>query len=178
MHRPSHSPHSSCAPGPFHRHAPPLPTSFLVEVLCVIALCLCAGGAAPLLNAYAHAVENKYRFLSFGDACLLFNVASQRSTGPAAPSSPSLHSGTGGPSAQGPGLSGGGMQASGDMVPDIVEAASGYGPRTAAAAATAKSSATVDPQGKVLLHSCCAPCSGAMIEEMQQQVWGLWPSWM
>lgn len=76
---------------------------------------------ATLLNAYAHAVANKYRFLSYGDACLFLSE------------------------------------------------------ETAAAAKTERSASnSQDPRAvrqpkpgeKVLLHSCCAPCSGAMIEEM------------
>ena len=47
-----------------------LPKSTLLMLVCAF------GGRERVLNAYREAVENRYRFFSYGDAMLLFPDAS------------------------------------------------------------------------------------------------------
>jgi S-adenosylmethionine:tRNA ribosyltransferase-isomerase len=42
-----------------------LPESTLIMLVCAFA------GIERMKNAYTHAIENKYRFFSYGDACLI-----------------------------------------------------------------------------------------------------------
>jgi predicted adenine nucleotide alpha hydrolase (AANH) superfamily ATPase len=78
------------------------------------------GGKKPLQELYQHAVESKYRFLSYGDACLLINGQS----------SPAQH------------VSEDALRGDGEFA------------------------SVPENRQRVLLHSCCAPCSGAMVEAM------------
>jgi len=82
------------------------------------------GGRAAGL--YRHALAKDYRFLSYGDACLLTRAA-----------------------------------------PETAAAEAAAGGEDAAVAEDGEPRASAKP--RVLLHSCCAPCSGAMIEEMVEK---------
>jgi S-adenosylmethionine:tRNA-ribosyltransferase-isomerase (queuine synthetase)/predicted adenine nucleotide alpha hydrolase (AANH) superfamily ATPase/5,10-methylene-tetrahydrofolate dehydrogenase/methenyl tetrahydrofolate cyclohydrolase/pterin-4a-carbinolamine dehydratase len=83
------------------------------------------GGTGEIRNVYDHALEKDFQFLSYGDACLLFNGE-------------------------------GGRQVARSAGADV---GSNGGPEDSVLA----------PGTKVLLHSCCAPCSGAMIEQMHHE---------
>lgn len=120
------------------------------------------GSAARIHGAYAHAVAQRYRFLSYGDACLLFNHQSGPATAALA------------------------RHVAGRLA--TARLAAMPPPAAAAAAAVEETeppstwvvsrpvaegqAAVAGPLGdteevrKVLLHSCCAPCSGAMVEAM------------
>ncbi len=53
-------------------HAPDSTLMMLVAAL--------VGGSSNIKNVYGHAVENKYRFLSYGDSCLLLRGVCEKST--------------------------------------------------------------------------------------------------
>lgn len=170
------------APGYGFRVADALVTNFHAPdstLMCLVSAML--GGTERIHEVYRHAVAERYRFLSYGDACLLFNhereptlaLAAAIAANAAAPNADSEPRG-GGPSGAAPddGAAGAGVEA----------AAEGGGRRARLRAALASGdSASVGgsdggvvvsmPQSgervrRVLLHSCCAPCSGAMQEAM------------
>jgi len=82
------------------------------------------GSTDAIQQFYKHAVTQKYEFLSYGDACLVYN---------------------------------------GQANVKISTTPSRAFPDSAIAPEMLKSGT------KVLLHSCCAPCSGAMIEQMKSE---------
>eukprot|EP00854_Cymbomonas_tetramitiformis_P021603 gene21603-25986_t len=87
-------------------------------------------------DMYRHAIDQRYRFLSYGDACFIANAHSHANKSEQ-PASTEPNS-----SAYSPG-----------------------GVETPMRALSTQ----LDPGTKVLLHSCCAPCSGAMIEQMVEE---------
>lgn len=110
------------------------------------------GGPARVLRLYAHAIARRYRFLSYGDACLLVSArampaASERARPEQALAPPARAA------AEAAGAEGGDIVAGGAHAP--AAGARWWGGRSAVGK-------------RVLLHSCCAPCSGAMIAEMRE----------
>jgi len=93
-----------------------------------------------LLSSYAYAVKQKYRFLSYGDACLFrkteFKEEEQESDR---------------------------SKRGGEAQPVRRAVTSPKAPKEP------KEPKEPKVGEKVLLHSCCAPCSGAMIEEMHSK---------
>ncbi|CAE8694253.1 unnamed protein product [Polarella glacialis] len=113
-------------------------------------MCLVAAlaGNSNIQAAYGHAVAHQYRFLSYGDATLLFNVAGNTEQ----MSKFQTH-----------------LRLSADSDAQPPAAASAAPPADGEAAFSRSKAPELRPSkgDKVLLHSCCAPCSGAMIEEMR-----------
>ena len=133
----------SIAPGYELRAVDALVTNFHAPDSTLMWLVATAAGGADNIHAvYEHALSRQYRFLSYGDACLLVNHdAAARAGSAAAALAGRLH----------------------QNAVDITAAAS---PAVAAAAAAAPVRMRTGERRKVLLHSCCAPCSGAMVEAM------------
>lgn len=124
------------APGYHFRLCDALVTNFHMPDSTLMALVgALAGGTKQLQRIYAHALAQDYRFLSYGDACLVFNAQ------------PPLPTHTGSQAVEFSTSSPGGSLA---HAVQQMRRGGGDGMR-------------------VLLHSCCAPCSGAMVEEMQAQ---------
>ena len=118
------------APGYTFRLCDALVTNFHQphSTLVLLVAALLGGDAAKTRRLYDHGVAKEYKFLSYGDACLIHNQ----------------------------------QQEQGEQQGREVE-----GKNEAQMAATAPN--TLPAGSKVLLHSCCAPCSGAMIEQMRNE---------
>ena len=130
-------------------HAPDSSLMFLVSALV-------GGSDAMVGSVYRHAVASRYRFLSYGDASLLIHPTRKAARALATSVRANL--------AMGDALD----DADEALVHAAAEVASGPGGERAEAAYW---SGPRLPQQhktgrKVLLHSCCAPCSGAMVEAM------------
>jgi hypothetical protein len=111
------------------------------------------GGADRIRELYAHAVRARYRFLSYGDACLLVRQP---------PPLAQLNA---------PGEGRARASASDEQAATLAVAAVPSAPAAAGPwwGGEAGGEGRRAPDGrKVLLHSCCAPCSGAMIAEMRE----------
>ena len=131
-------------------HAPDSTLMLLVSAL--------LGSSAEVHAAYAHAIAQRYRFLSYGDACLFFphtpaRPAGERLVAAVAAALPSVRNGRWEVPITAP-----------DERP--LQSMS-----VAPTSPPASSPALPEHLGlrtgrKVLLHSCCAPCSGAMVEAM------------
>ena len=102
------------------------------------------GSTESTMSLYHHAVEQQYRFLSYGDACLLHNAQSK------------IHP------------EGDGQQDAQAMEEDVKLDDSEY-VNLAKENQESIAPGTLESGTKVLLHSCCAPCSGAMVEQMQAE---------
>ena len=111
-----------------------------------------SGGPDRIHDVYRHAIDARYRFLSYGDASLLVHHDPQHerpgATALAAAITAASDTSGGGGSAAGAGAAAG--AAAGEMGRGV-------------AMAMPEAGSIVR---KVLLHSCCAPCSGAMVEAM------------
>ena len=157
------------------------------------------GGRDGFRQVYQHAIEQEYQFLSYGDACLLHNahphhpsMAAIAGSGRGGDSSSgggdSGSSGDRGRGGEGEG-EGEGENARGglsgvaadkdELSPEEIMAGAQRGEweqylgvkeldksREASPMGTA---GAPEVGAKVLLHSCCAPCSGAMVEEMVEE---------
>ena len=131
-------------------HAPDSTLMLLVSAL--------LGSSAEVHAAYAHAIAQRYRFLSYGDACLFFShtparPAGERLVAAVAAALPSVR----------------------NVRWEVPIPAPDERPLQSMSVAPtsppASSPALPEHLGlrtgrKVLLHSCCAPCSGAMVEAM------------
>ena len=91
-------------------------------------------------NMYRHAIDGDYGFLSYGDSSVLAAAHFQWGTVPSLLDGSRGGAGAGGSSSTGTGTST--MRDTGVAIPTPVAG------------------------DRVLLHSCCAPCSGAMVEAM------------
>ena len=155
----------SIAPGYELRAVDALVTNFHAPDSTLMWLVATAAGGADNIHAvYEHALSRQYRFLSYGDACLLVNHdAAARAGSAAAALAGRLHQNaadiTAAAASAGGGAGGGAAAA---------DAARGEPPAAAVAAAAAAAPVRMrtGERRKVLLHSCCAPCSGAMVEAM------------
>jgi hypothetical protein len=147
-------------------HAPDSTLMLLVSAL--------LGSSAEVHAAYAHAIAQRYRFLSYGDACLFFphtptRPAGERLVAAVAAALPSVRKvrwevPMPAPDEQ-PQQS---MSTTHASPPDEQPQQS---MSTTHASPPASPPALPEHLGlrtgrKVLLHSCCAPCSGAMVEAM------------
>ena len=146
-------------------HAPDSSLMMLVSAM--------VGSTNALHAVYRHALASRYRFLSYGDACLLFSASQTARSSVtaalatsvrdnltmadalrdadaslAAAASGSPQAGVSSPHAAA------GSEAEGA---EVAQASHWSGPRLPAQHVSGR---------KVLLHSCCAPCSGAMVEAM------------
>lgn len=118
-------------------HAPDSSLMLLVSAL--------RGSTASLHAAYAHAIAQRYRFLSYGDACLLFHTSAARTAGAKLAAEVGAAVGEAGRGEATATLTKGGGYTKGAALPEHLGSHGGR---------------------RVLLHSCCAPCSGAMVEAM------------
>eukprot|EP00041_Stephanoeca_diplocostata_P024774 m.636604 g.636604 ORF g.636604 m.636604 type:complete len:857 (-) comp22597_c0_seq2:301-2871(-) len=91
------------------------------------------GDSVDVRELYRHALSHNYRFLSYGDACLLLNGAAAT------------------------------------LPTTVANASNEHTPSASLPPSPESESGKIEPGAKVLLHSCCAPCSGAMIEQMQSE---------
>ena len=147
------------APGYAFRVCDALVTNFHAPDSTLMMLVSAMVGSTERLRGtvYRHALAQRYRFLSYGDACLLFGASRPRAQALAT----SVHGNLVMLNAL--------RAADAALSADGAEQTDGGG---AAADETASHwSGPRLPQQhrsgrKVLLHSCCAPCSGAMVESM------------
>jgi len=131
-------------------HAPDSTLMLLVSAL--------LGSSAEVHAAYAHAIAQRYRFLSYGDACLFFphtptRPAGERLVAAVAAALPSVR------------------KVRWEVPMPAPDERPQQSMSTTHASPPASPPALPEHLGlrtgrKVLLHSCCAPCSGAMVEAM------------
>jgi len=141
------------APGYHVRTADVLVTNFhQPDSTLLLLVAAFVGGREAIVEAYRHAVREKYRFFSYGDACVLFNQSlpsSQKSNQEGISWAVRTNVEEGQKESE---KEGGGIAADDEGGRETLDGALGVGPPL-----------------KVLLHSCCAPCSGAMVEEMAKE---------
>jgi predicted adenine nucleotide alpha hydrolase (AANH) superfamily ATPase len=125
------------APGYTFRLCDALVTNFHQPHSTLMLLVGALMGESATRQMYAHAVQERYQFLSYGDACLITNRQQKDSNG---------------------------VQADPPAPPTI-----GADMDAAKQSVLGDSDTALPPGTKVLLHSCCAPCSGAMIEQMRSE---------
>eukprot|EP00931_Biecheleriopsis_adriatica_P055162 TRINITY_DN32550_c0_g1_i1.p1 TRINITY_DN32550_c0_g1~~TRINITY_DN32550_c0_g1_i1.p1 ORF type:complete len:1472 (+),score=241.00 TRINITY_DN32550_c0_g1_i1:120-4535(+) len=117
-------------PGYKFRMVDVLVTNFHQPDSTLMPLVAAFAGKSNIQSAYKHALSRQYRFLSYGDATLLFNQTTMHEA-------------------------------------PWIKLSEESSSQTTNAQEPHESSLQPRRGDKVLLHSCCAPCSGAMIEEMR-----------
>ena len=129
------------APGYKFRLCDALVTNFHQphSTLVLLVASLLGGDAKRTRRLYEHGVEEKYKFLSYGDACLIHNQQEQQQ---------------------------GRRQQQQQLLQREEQGRLG---RKEEGQEHAAAPNTLPAGTKVLLHSCCAPCSGAMIEQMRNE---------
>ena len=170
------------APGYEWKVASGLVTNFHAPDSSLMMLVASFVGGAPerILSMYEHALNSGFRFLSYGDASFLVRPTLPTAVLPVTQMAGSTEEGL---------LAGADMRATTttttstttttaiDAIPATAQAVVGSGDEhdeTYAAGAPISGLPPAllrgDANGnRVLLHSCCAPCSGAMVEEMQSR---------
>ena len=153
------------APGYAFRVCDALITNFHAPDSTLMMLVSAMVGSSEQLTGtvYRHALAQRYRFLSYGDACLLFSATRRNAAALATSVRANLAM----------------LSALRDADSALAEATAGgdaaaanAGGDAGAVQAASQWSGPRLPQSlqksgrKVLLHSCCAPCSGAMVESM------------
>eukprot|EP00418_Pyrodinium_bahamense_P092060 CAMPEP_0179039768 /NCGR_PEP_ID=MMETSP0796-20121207/15307_1 /TAXON_ID=73915 /ORGANISM="Pyrodinium bahamense, Strain pbaha01" /LENGTH=1437 /DNA_ID=CAMNT_0020736103 /DNA_START=1 /DNA_END=4314 /DNA_ORIENTATION=- len=119
------------APGYHFKVCDALLTNFHQPDSTLMLLVAAFAGRERIKAAYQHALDHGFRFLSYGDASLLFR-----------------------------------QSVPGGLAKAVHGAVEKLKSHPEAKDVAISSTSQLKPGDKLLLHSCCAPCSGAMIEEM------------